>query len=93
MDKAEINKIAWLARLKIEESDIESYHHDMESILGLVEKMNQADTANLAPLSHPLEIKARLRDDQVTETNERDKFQAIAPATEDGLYLVPKVIE
>ena len=93
MDNEEVNKIAWLARLKIEESDTEAYGRDLDKILGLVETMNEADTANLDPMAHPLEIKARLRPDTITETDQRQKFQTIAPATEDGLYLVPKVIE
>ena len=55
--------------------------------------MNSIDTTNVDPMAHPLEIKARLRIDKVTETNQRDTFQAHAPAVENGLYLVPKVIE
>ena len=93
MDKIEINKLAWLARLEIDETDIPGYIQDLDNIFELVEKMNEVDTSSLTPMAHPLEIKARLRPDEVSETNQRDKFQDIAPLTEDGLYLVPRVIE
>ena len=93
LDKTEIQNIAWLARLAVDENDLEGYGHDLENILKLVEQMNSIDTTNVDPMAHPLEIKARLRSDEVTETNQRDTFQAHAPAVEDGLYLVPKVIE
>ncbi len=65
----------------------------MNSILGLVDQMQAVDTSGIEPLAHPLEASQRLRPDQVTESNQRDRYQAIAPATENGLYLVPKVIE
>lgn len=93
LDKKEINNIAWLARLAIDESDIPKYSHDLSSILGLVEKMESVDTTSIEPMAHPLELKARLRKDEVSETNQREEFQSIAPAVKDGLYLVPKVIE
>lgn len=93
LDKTEIDKIAWLARLNIDEADIPGYTEDLSNILDLVEKMNEIETASLAPMAHPLEIKARLRPDEITETNQRDKFQKLAPATEDGHYLVPRVID
>ena len=93
LDKTDIQKIAWLARLAIDENDVTGYGRDLSNILGLVEQMNSIDTTNVDPMAHPLEIKARLRPDEVTESNQRDMFQAHAPAVEDGLYLVPKVIE
>ena len=93
LDKTEIQKIAWLARLAVDENDMAGYGRDLVNILKLVEQMNTIDTTNVDPMAHPLEMKARLRADQVTETNQRDKFQAQAPAVADGLYLVPKVIE
>lgn len=93
LDKAEIQKIAWLARLSISENDISEYSQDLSRILELVERMNSIDTTDVDPMAHPLEIKARLRLDEVTETNQREKFQEIAPAVDQGLYLVPKVIE
>ena len=93
LDKTQIQKIAWLARLAIDENDIAGYSRELSNILGLVDQMNSIDTTNVDPMAHPLEIKARLRIDEVTETNQRDTFQAHAPAVENGLYLVPKVIE
>ena len=93
LDKTEIQKIAWLARLAVDENDMAGYGRDLVNILKLVEQMNTIDTTNVDPMAHPLEMKARLRADQVTETNQRDKFQAQAPAVADGLFLVPKVIE
>ncbi len=92
-DKTEIKKIAWLARLAIAEKDIPDYTRDLSRILALVEEMNSVDTGSCEPLAHPLEIKARLRDDRITEKNQRDKFQSIAPSVDNGIYLVPKVIE
>ncbi len=89
----DIRNIAHLARLHIDETDIDQYAADLSSILDLVDQMNQVDSSGVAPLSNPLDAIQRLRDDEVTETDQRDKFQAIAPDVEQGLYRVPKVIE
>ncbi len=93
LDKSEIEKIAWLARLEIDAEDVASYSQELSGILELVEQMNSVDTGDITPLAHPLDIAARLRDDKVTETNQRDRFQHQAPETEDGYFLVPRVIE
>ncbi|OGT78705.1 MAG: asparaginyl/glutamyl-tRNA amidotransferase subunit C [Gammaproteobacteria bacterium RIFCSPLOWO2_02_FULL_52_10] len=93
LDKAEIQKIAWLARLAIDEDDIAGYSQDLSNILKLVEQMNSIDTTTVDPMAHPLEMTARMRPDQVTESDRREKFQACAQAVENGLYLVPRVIE
>lgn len=93
MEPAEVRKVAHLARLSIDEADIPSYARDLSAILALVEQMNQIDTADIAPLAHPLDMAQRLRPDEVTETDQRERFQAGAPLTEAGLYLVPKVVE
>ncbi len=93
LDKEEIEKIAWLARLALDEDDISNYSRDLTNILSMIEQMNAIDTKNIEPLAHPLEINARLRDDAINETNQREKFQNIAPAVENGHYIVPKVIE
>ena len=93
LDKTEIEKIAWLARLAMDENTIPEYQQDLGNILNLVEQMNKVETDAIEPMAHPLEIKARLRLDEITETNQREKFQGIAPAVENGHYLVPKVIE
>ena len=93
LDKSEVEKIAWLARLAVDEQDFSNYSSELSSILSLVEKMNAVDTATIEPLAHPLDLPARLRTDEITETDQRDSFQENAPATEAGYYLVPKVIE
>ena len=93
LDKTEIANIARLARLGLEDAALPDYGKDLEKILGLVEQMDSVNTDDIAPLAHPMEIKARLRSDVVTETDQRQKYQQIAPAVKDGHYLVPKVIE
>ncbi len=93
LEKTEIEKIAWLARLALDEGDISDYARDLSNILGLVEQMNTIKTNDIEPLAHPMEIKARLRPDEVTETDQREKFQNIAPHVDNGHYLVPRVIE
>ncbi|ANE56932.1 MULTISPECIES: Asp-tRNA(Asn)/Glu-tRNA(Gln) amidotransferase subunit GatC [Methylomonas] len=89
----DVKKIAHLARLGIAEQDVEHYAKDLSGILDLMTRMGQLDTSGIAPMAHPLDQTQRLRADQVTESNQREHFQAIAPQTEAGLYLVPKVIE
>lgn len=93
LDSADIKKIAHLARVAIDEQDIPDYVHNLSNILGLVEQMNAVPTDNVAPMAHPLDEAQRLRDDVVTENNQREHFQEVAPQVEDGLYLVPRVIE
>ena len=89
----DVKKIAHLARLGIEESQIEHYAQDLSKVLDLMTQMSQTDTQDVKPMAHPLDQIQRLRPDSVSETNQREQFQAIAPQTEAGLYLVPKVIE
>lgn len=93
LDKADVEKIAHLARIAIDEEMIPEYAHSLSGILELVEQMNAVDTDAVAPMAHPLDMAQRLREDLVSEGNQRDKFQAIAPKVEDGLFLVPQVIE
>ncbi len=89
----EVEKIAYLARLQIDAGDIAQYAQDLSGILALVEQMEAVDTTGVEPMAHPQDVTQRLRDDEVTETNQRDKFQKIAPLTESGLYLVPNVLD
>jgi aspartyl-tRNA(Asn)/glutamyl-tRNA(Gln) amidotransferase subunit C len=89
----EVKKIAHLARLGIEEQNVAAYASDLNSILALMTQMAQLNTADIKPMAHPMDQMQRLRTDNVTEANQRDYFQVIAPRTEDGLYLVPKVID
>lgn len=89
----ELKKIAHLARLNLSSEDIAHYSDQLSKIITFIEKMDEKDTSAVEPINHPLELTQRLRADHVTEPDERDKFQSIAPATEAGLYLVPKVID
>lgn len=89
----QVRHIAALARLAIDETDIPAYAAQLSAILALVEQMNAADTSALTPMAHPLDLAQRLRPDEITETDQRELFQAGAPQVEGGLYLVPKVIE
>ena len=89
----DVREIAHLARLHIDEDAVDRYAADLSSILELVEQMNQVDSSGVEPLANPLDATQRLRDDEVTESDQRNKFQAIAPDVADGFYRVPKVIE
>ena len=93
LDRSDVEKIAHLARLGLNDADIPRTTEALNSILGLIDQMQAVDTTGIEPLAHPLEASQRLRADVVTETNHREAYQYIAPAVEDGLYLVPKVIE
>jgi len=93
LDQEQVKRIAHLARLDVTDAEAEGYAKALTRIFGLIEQMNAVDTADIAPMAHPSEAGLRLREDAVTETDERARFQAIAPAVEAGLYLVPKVIE
>ncbi len=89
----QIKKIANLAKLQIEESDIPGYAKNLSNILKLVAQMDSVNTDEVTPMAHPLEAVQRLRVDEVTESNQREHFQAHSPKVEDGLFMVPKVIE
>ncbi|MBT8420989.1 MAG: Asp-tRNA(Asn)/Glu-tRNA(Gln) amidotransferase subunit GatC [Gammaproteobacteria bacterium] len=93
MDKADVEKIAHLARLAIDQKDIARYARDLSNILDLVKQMEKVETNEVIPMSHPLDATQRLRPDEITETNQREHFQKNAPLVDTGLYLVPKVIE
>ena len=93
LERADIENIAHLARLELDEADVASYARHLSDILAFVEQLDAADTADTTPMAHPRDAVQRLRPDEVSESDRREHFQAIAPAVEDGLYLVPKVIE
>ena len=93
LDRSDVEKIAHLARIGLNDADIPRTTEALNSILGLIDQMQAVDTTGIEPLAHPLEASQRLRADVVTETNHREAYQSIAPAVEKGLYLVPKVIE
>jgi aspartyl-tRNA(Asn)/glutamyl-tRNA(Gln) amidotransferase subunit C len=89
----DVKKVARLARLKVSEQEAQTAHAQLSGIFGLIEEMQAVDTAGIAPMSHAQDVPQRLRADVVTETNQRELFQSIAPQVEAGLYLVPQVIE
>jgi aspartyl-tRNA(Asn)/glutamyl-tRNA(Gln) amidotransferase subunit C len=94
LTRRDVQNIAHLARLRISEEELSAYTGSLSRIIGFVEQLGSADTAEVTPMAHPLEDQVqRLRPDVVTETGHRDLYQRNAPQVEAGLYLVPKVIE
>lgn len=89
----QIRQVAHLARLELQAGQVEPYARQLSNILDMVGQLSQARTEQVTPMAHPLDMVQRLRPDAVTEADRREKFQAHAPAVQDGLYLVPKVIE
>ena len=89
----DVAKIAHLARLAVNPAETDALSRDLSNILNLVEQMETADTEGVAPMAHPLEMSQRLRVDEVTETDQRELYQSNAPLVENGLFLVPRVIE
>lgn len=98
LDLSDVKRIANLSRLELSETQSQQTLEKLNDIFGLVEQMQSVDTSGVTPLRHPIamiheNMALRLRDDVVTEQNHREDYQKPAPSTEDGLYLVPKVIE
>lgn len=93
VDPSVVASIAELAQLKTTQEDLQENIDSMSNILSLVEQMQSVDTGNIEPMANPLDAVQPLRADEVTESSHREEFQAIAPATEAGFYLVPRVIE
>jgi aspartyl-tRNA(Asn)/glutamyl-tRNA(Gln) amidotransferase subunit C len=89
----DVKRVAMLARIEITEAESEQMLGQLDNIFGLIEKMQAVDTANIEPMAHAQDVTARLRADTITESDQHKLFQSIAPAVEDDLYLVPKVIE
>ena len=89
----QIKQVAHLARLELKPEQVQHYAKQLSNIFEMVGQLANAQTDKVGPMAHPLEMVQRLRPDVVTEPNNRDAFQAHAPAVQDGLYLVPKVIE
>ena len=89
----QVRQVAHLARLEIRPDQIEPYAGQLSRILEMVGELSKADTEGVQPMAHPLSMTQRLRRDAVTETDQRDHFQATAPQVQDGLFVVPKVIE
>ena len=93
MDKKTIIKIANLAKLEIKDDKLEDIASSLEKILNLVDEMNDVDTDDVTPMSHPLNLKQELRKDEVKEVNQRDLFQKGNENTDNGYYKVPKIID
>ena len=89
----DINKIALLARLGLSDEEKSRYTDSLNNILGLIDDLQAVNTQGIQPLAHAVDVTQPLRPDVITESNQRDNYQKIAPAVQDGLYLVPKVIE
>lgn len=89
----DVHRIAKLARIRVNAEEAVGYQSQLNGIFGLIEAMQAVNTAGVEPMSHAQDLAQRLRVDAVTEPNRREAFQAVAPQTENGLYLVPKVIE
>ncbi|MBZ0070272.1 MAG: Asp-tRNA(Asn)/Glu-tRNA(Gln) amidotransferase subunit GatC [Thiohalobacteraceae bacterium] len=93
LDSSAVNRIAQLAQMGIAAQDAPEYARNLSAILAFVAQLDAVDCSGVPPMAHPLDTPQRLREDAVTESDQRDKFQAQAPKVEAGLYLVPKVIE
>lgn len=93
ISRDKIEQVAFLARIQLEDSEKDALEGKLSDILGIVDQLQAADTDGITPMAHPLDATQRLRPDTVTETNQRERFQAVAPETQDGLYLVPRVVE
>jgi len=93
LTNTDVQKVARLARLRMSESEIEAARSQLSGIFDLIAEMQAVDTTGIEPMSHAQDLSQRLREDAVTETDQRELFQSIAPQVEAGLYLVPQVIE
>ena len=89
----DVKRVAHLARIQVTPDEAQDVLVKLTGIFALIEDMRRVDTTGIAPMSHAADVSLTLRDDAVTETDQRELFQSVAPATADGLYLVPKVID
>lgn len=89
----EIRRIAQLARIAVTEQEASEISRKLAGIFALIEEMQAVDTTGVEPMSHALDLVQRLREDEVTETDQHELFQSVAPQVEAGLYLVPQVFE
>lgn len=93
LNPAGVTRIARLARIELSPAEAETAQQQLNGILGFIENLQAVDTTGIEPLTHAVDVVQRLRPDVVTEIDRRADFQAVAPEVENGLYLVPKVIE
>ncbi len=91
--RKDIEHIAHLARLEVSDAEVPAYADKLDKIIGFIDTLEQAETAGLQPMAHPLQMSQRLREDAVTATDQRDHYQQNAAETTDGLYIVPRVVE
>jgi aspartyl-tRNA(Asn)/glutamyl-tRNA(Gln) amidotransferase subunit C len=89
----DVKRVAHLARIAVDDAEADAALVQLSGIFKLIEQMQAVDTSGIAPMSHAQDLMLRLREDTVTESDQRAQFQAVAPQVEAGLYLVPKVIE
>jgi len=93
LDHDQVRRLARLARIAIRPDESEAVLARLNRVLGLIEEMRRVDTTGVEPMAHAQDVVQRLRDDKITEPDQHDLYQSLAPAVEGGLYLVPKVIE
>ena len=93
IDKSDIKHLCNLSKLNLDEDEQSVFLNQMQSILGMIEELQEVDTGDIEPMAHPLQMSQRLRVDEITEFNERDKYQKNTEFAEDGFYKVPKVID
>ena len=89
----QVRRLARLARIAIRPDESQALLERLNRVLGFVGEISAVDTTGIAPMAHALDLAQRLRADEITESDRHDLYQSVAPAVEDGLYLVPKVIE
>ena len=93
ISEQDMARVAELARIRLDDATVADVTRRIRDILAMIDQMQTVNTDHVLPKANPLDATQRLRDDEVTESDQRGRFLAIAPATEDGLYLVPRVIE
>jgi aspartyl-tRNA(Asn)/glutamyl-tRNA(Gln) amidotransferase subunit C len=93
LDHDQVRRLARLARIAIRPDESEAVLERLNRVLGLIEEMRRVDTTGVEPMAHAQDLVQRLRDDKITQADQHDLYQSVAPAVEGGLYLVPKVIE
>ena len=93
LTKNDVESIAHLARLQVSDDEIADYVGKLSRIIGLVDELGKLDTTDVVPMAHPLHMSQRLRPDEVTETDHRDRYQQNSASVGQGFYRVPKVLD
>ena len=93
LSESDIHRLAYLARIEIDDRAIEAVRDKLQGILGMIDELKAVDTTGVVPMAHAQDVAVPLREDRVSESDQHARFQSVAPAVERGLYLVPKVIE